>query len=234
MNKALPFFVLLALVSGTSTSVADPYASVHWDSCGSYQINKDFSGPDIYRQVVRGYGFQEPITGYTIRLHLQASNVYNYPSRPLPDAWRFDPNGCQGNRLIAGAGGGGCPILGSGPRLNDVTFEESFGALDIILSVSHDLFVPSPETVYSLWVLNYDHSYSVAGPQEPGFACGDADAQVCFVIEDGDWYDAQSNPHPIRFECCWGISWQEEPGLGCFADLPVEPSTWGAIKSAYK
>jgi len=222
--------LLVVLVAGSSPASAVPFAQVRWDSCGSYEFNKPFQGPGTYHQVITGRGFQLPVLGHTIRLRATSSNVYGYPYRPIPDAWRFDSEGCQAGRLELGAKPQPCPFLGSGVMAIAIEAEHDGFDLHILVSFSYEPTVPDPNVTYELGQLAYDHSRSAAGLQDPAIACGHADQEMCFVIEEASWADANGDSHPIGFEYFSGVSWQDPIGFFCFADVPVEPATWGGSR----
>jgi len=222
--------LLMVLVAGSSPASAVPFAQVRWDSCGSYEFNKPFQGPGTYHQVITGRGFQLPVLGHTIRLRATSSNVYGYPYRPIPDAWRFDSEGCQAGRLELGAKPQPCPFLGSGVMAIAIEAEHDGFDLHILVSFSYEPTVPDPHVTYVLGELAYDHSRSAAGLQDPAIACGHADQEMCFVIEEASLADANGDSHPIGFEYFSGVSWQDPIGFFCFADVPVEPATWGGSR----
>jgi hypothetical protein len=210
-------------------SAAAQTASVHWDDCNLWATNKQFTGSAVYRQVLSGWGYDAPMRGYSIRIRITSSNVYNLPYAPPADAWRFDPAGCNAGRAAASTSVQSCAVLGTGTSVV-VTYDGS--AVRVTLTATHDVVDPLPNVTYVLGEIAYDHSASAVGPQDPGM-CGNADMPACFVIEAAEWYDAQNVAHPIQFELFSGVSWQDPNKGTCFYDLPVQPVPWTAVKRLY-
>jgi hypothetical protein len=105
----------------------------------------------------------------------------------------------------------------------------------LVLTVLFDEVAPDPAVTYLLGEILYDHTRSVVGPPASNDGCGGVERQMCFTLEDAQWLDAESAPHPFKCLGLCGLAWQEgRPGLGCFGDLPVRRTTWGAIKSFYR
>src|SRR5262245_64985774 len=82
--------------------------TLHWDGCDSHVVDKSFTGPGTYRQVVSASGLDAPMRGYSVRIRATASNVYNVPREPPLDAWRFDAAGCNAGGATVGAGAPPC------------------------------------------------------------------------------------------------------------------------------
>ena len=205
-----------------------------WGSCDSDQLEASFTGPGVYRQVISAVGFDAPVHGYSVRLRLTASNVYDWPTLVLPDAWRFDrPSGCQSEQLTVRTLDAACPSLGG----DEVSFAVSYSFdgfdLEIWLLAGFPVLQPDPDTRYTLFALDFDHARSAPGPQDPAEACGGADERVCFVLRDARWNDPTMQSHPILFEPFFGASW-EDGSDACFGDLAVQPSHWTAAKKLYR
>lgn len=232
MRKAA-LITILALSSWNAPCPADPSAVLSWDSCGSQQVDKPFSGPGVYRQVISGTGFAGIVRGYVVRLHITASNVYDWPSLVLPDAWRFDrPLGCQAERLEISLSSVPCPGFAASQPSFAVSYDYNGFDLDITLLAAFDPVQSDPSTGYTLFALDYDHARSAPGPRDPAEACGEAERRVCFVIRDARWTDANLVSHPIFFDPFFGLSWQDD-GLSCFGDLAVQRMHWTAVKVLY-
>jgi hypothetical protein len=213
---------------------ADPGVWLSWDQCGSGLTNRPFSGPGVYRQVISGFDFAGMVRGYSVRLHVTSSNVYDAPSLVLPDAWRFDrPAGCQAEQLDVGSSAAACPALTEGQMSFAVSYDFDGFDLDITLLAAFDPVPAAPGAQYTLFALDYDHGRSAVGPRDPAEACGEAERRVCFVIRDASWTDANLVAHPMRFEPFMGISWQDDD-FGCFYDLAVQPVPWTAAKQLYR
>jgi hypothetical protein len=232
MGRRIRTFVLPGLVFAATWLApgrGHAYLTLHWDACDSYAIDKSFTGPGVYRQIVSVWGLDAPMRGYSIRIRATMSNVYDQPYEPPADAWRFDAAGCNAGGATAGAAVQPCPDLGSGASVA-VTYDGQ--AVYVTVSATHELFDPAPNVQYILGRIDYDHSGSAAGPHDPAVACGYAELPACFVIDQATWFDAQNVAHPLDFEFFSGVAWQ---GWGhCFGDLPVQPAHWSVVKSLYK
>lgn len=226
--------MLLALVGWSAAGAAAPSATLSWDDCDSQSKDRSFAGPGAYRQVVSAAGFEGVLRGYRIRLHLTASNVYDWPSLVLPDAWRFDrPDGCQAERLGIDTASDLCPGFAPGATSFAVSYDFDGFDLDITLLAAFAPVQPDPSLQYTLFALDWDHARSAPGPHDPAEACGNADQRICFVLRDAQWSDADLQSHPIAFEPFWGLSWQDSEG-SCFWDLAVQPSHWTGVKTLYR
>lgn len=227
LRSLIGSILVVALASiGSATAQT---ATLHWDDCTSWTANKQFAGPAGYRQVLSGWGYDVPLRGYSIRIRITSTNVYNQPYAPPAEAWRFDPAGCNGGRAAASTSVQSCPVLGTGTSVV-ATYDGS--AVRVTLTATHDVVDPLPNVIYVLGEIAYDHSASAVGPQNPGM-CGNAEVPACFAIEAAEWYDAENVAHPIDFEPFVGVSWQD-PTMGhCFGDLPVQAVPWTAVKRLY-
>jgi hypothetical protein len=193
----------LLTLGAAGPASATPVAYLHWDDCHAWQLSKVFTGPDIYSQVITGQGFASPVRGHELTLRVTAANLFNYPNIPLPEAWRFDPAGCQAGRLDVTPSGTNqpCPPLASTGATETTGFQ--YDGLDLYVTIrfTYDLVTPSVSTTYLLAQMDYDHLFSGPGPQNPPY-CGFVDDQVCFTLVDGAWL-TRSAPHLINTHIGW-------------------------------
>jgi hypothetical protein len=224
--------VVASFLAGSSVH-AQPHAWLNWDACSTpfSNLTKFFSGPTVVHEVVSASGFSGTVTGYVLKLVVQSDNLYNFPSNPLPDAWRFDGAGCQTGHLSITPDGAGCGALAPTGATTFMSAGLVGQQLLITYSVTFPPYTPAA-TNFVLADLAFDHAQSAAGTPPSG--CGGAERQACFTIQSASWLDVYLTAHPISFETFSGLEWQPSPGLGCLGDLPVHNSSWGTLKTLYR
>ena len=226
--------VVLGACSFASPGSAAPSAWLNWGNCSApfTNLTQTFGGPGVYHEVVSASDFSGTVTGYVLKLVVQADNLYNFPSSPLPDAWRFDPAGCQAGHLAITPDHSGCNALAPAGAFSSVSASYVGQQLVISYAVTFPGYVPDPATTFVLADVAYDHALSVVGTPPTG--CGGVDRQACFKILQATWLDSYSVAHAIGFETFTGLEWQPNVGLGCLGDLPVRGSSWGSLKTLYR
>lgn len=167
-RAALAFAAELALpVQGVAQVPAHPTLDLHWNRPdGHYKRNFEGPGPvDIY---VTLRGLREPITAHQIWLTVTWDYWGHTGDKPLPDAWRFDPDGCQAGRACMQTGQLS-PYL-SGPPTSEarelglVEYDEGTHRLRVgMAEIYGRTAVLDPESTYTVLRLRFDHSFSVAG-----------------------------------------------------------------------
>jgi hypothetical protein len=88
--------ISMSAMGAATPAAATPVALLHWDDCNSGQLNKVFTGPVIYSQVITAEGFASAVRGHEVTLRLTAANLYN-PERSIAGR-RTDPAGCRAGR----------------------------------------------------------------------------------------------------------------------------------------
>jgi hypothetical protein len=168
--------LLLAVVASTAYGET---VRLSWNSCDPWNRNTNFADPggyDYYKLVISATGCDGPYVGHESVIETSPSYV--------PDAWRFDDNGCQtGSQLSISTNALSkvCPAFRGGGAVA-VTSYTVDGNARIHLGISFAPFTPSPTTLYTLWQLTFDHTYSVSGPSNPGEGCGGAEQQLGFSV----------------------------------------------------
>jgi hypothetical protein len=225
--------IFLALAAIAVPCWASPLIHLQWSACpaSTWQENRNFTGPGNYRQVIVGSGFDQRITGYTLKIRGLAANVYDGATDPPPNAWRFDPAGCQAGHLQASVSSATCPTLGGTSPSVTTSSSLDQNTLYVTVEVRFPAVQPNPSTTYDILALDFDHLNSLIGPQGPS-GCGGADERMCFTIWEAHWFDQFSESHAFYFELFSGVSWQDPRGT-CFGDLPVTPLPWSRIKALY-
>jgi hypothetical protein len=197
----------------------------------------------IYNLVESEIGVGDANVAHDSNVHIGAF------SGPIPDAWRFDDTGCQTGSQIniaSSALSKACPLL-KGPAPLPITnffVDPGTGEADIRLSVAYDTFTPLGTTRYTLWQVQFNHSFSSAGPTPPDQStCGGADLcenlnlTYAFLLTTANTHDNLTScdtdpaypagvfpgPSPAGF-----ATWNG----GCHP-VAVQPSTWGHLKGLY-
>src|SRR5258707_15887970 len=84
--RALALSILLLGVVANG-AIADPVVDLSWNGCAG-PIDRTVAAGDQPELYVSVLGQSQTSIGYTINLRLTTPSVY-------PDAWRFDPSGCE-------------------------------------------------------------------------------------------------------------------------------------------
>lgn len=232
MRTAVTWAFLASLAIAPRGS-ADPYFEVHWDDCNSHEFNQEFAGPSTYRQVILAGGLDASLRSLTFMIRVTTTNIYNLPTLSTPNAWRFDsPAGCQAGRLAVSIEPVDCPVLPD-PEPSFTVTPEVVGK-DLVITFTRTFAEgvdADPETRYTLFVLDFDHTRSAAGQQDPATACGNVDQLVCFQAMNGTWTNVVSTRPLWASNLAGGISWQDHGW--CFVTA-VEPIQWSKVKALYR
>jgi hypothetical protein len=182
----------------------------------------------------------------------------------VPDAWRFDPAGCQGGRLTLAqpAPTGAClPLRGTHPtelsQVDYIAFPPgawSGGKQIIRFLAQFDPMVADPTKTYTIARFVFDHSNSVLGSTSAADACGCQERPLCIslaqaIYEDGDGVErsfsiASSSIHwndPANSLICPYGPDLCDPDCGWYGDTTcvatptaAERQTWGRVKASYR
>lgn len=239
-RRLLPFYtasVLVLILSGpTSASTID----LSWDACSPILAEKDASSSmTVYVSVI---GQSVPHKAYQFWLTMKASG-----DGELPDAWRFDVDGCQGNSRItiehaaAANCANCCPSFESLPSLQiqasylTSILSEAEGGGPNVPHMGLANAYPSGNTVatnptvrYQLGSIVFDHSASLVGPG----SCGGFERAVTLSLipRKCEWIPAAWDGTETRFEI--GQGWLTvRPNA---QSVPASEATWGQIKSHYR
>jgi hypothetical protein len=176
----------------------------------------------------------------------------------VPDAWRFDADGCQGasfiqiNHLPPGTAVKTCPAF-FGPisvlQIKEYKFIEPPSVYDatLIKGALSNAYPNGNTTLaanrYFLAQFVFDHSFSVNGPGTPGTDCGGFETPMCIALLQGQ-RDVQTEGSTCKYvsfatgtEVPFDTStnnWLTTLGLAGCPATPVENKTWGQIKSQYR
>jgi hypothetical protein len=240
-SLALSILLLGVVANG---AVADPVVDLSWNGCAGPIDRAVAAGdkPELYASVL---GQSQTSIGYTIKLRLSTPSVY-------PDAWRFDPSGCEPfGTFQAGQDAPppvavSCPPLhGSVPSSLGKTFSydgvNDAAAIEISVGYPGNLGqgnpgATNPSQRYHLAVVRFDMTKGVTGPSSPAGFCGGLEKPMCITVTSAQWGDPAGVLHswtlgnssltandPQNSSHC--------PGIGPTA---AQRSTWGSIKSQYR
>lgn len=193
---------------------------------------------------------QIPLTAY--RVHV----ILGHWDGTLPDAWRFDAEGCQGSAsaIVRGvpppALVNTCPAFGGTAQSLGVSGITVFPfvwrgpdrlLLRAFLGSSFDREVrPDPARRYFLAQFQFDHSASIDGVSIPGVSCGGMELGMCLALDfDGFWGGEGSgftrSPDGVSLGFLSGSNgWLTTNGSTGCPSVPARASTWGGIKSQYR
>lgn len=211
-----------------SNAHADGALTLSWNSCAWVQ-NLNFTGPgQVAKAVVSVSGETRQHKGNRIQISLGTG---------LGDAWRFDAAGCNVGQVginTAGLNKACGAFQGTNPLpIFNYAYDEITGKALLDMLNAYDMAVGT-NLAQTLYQINFDHTFSDAGPQDPLLACGHADDPVCLHIVYGEhlYPDLTSGTYNIANE--W-VTWQDAGnGTGCPGATQNENSTWGRVKGLYR
>jgi len=93
---------------------------------------------------------------------------------------------------------------------------------------------PNPATRYFLAEWNFDQTFGAVGPSDPGATCGGLEVPVCFAVSWATWLDMQGNEIPWTVGQSYVTSNDAANSSHCPGSVPVQPKTWGSLKSQYR
>lgn len=223
--KATRIFASLILVAATAGAAQAQFVRCSWNTCDPQVVNQNFEGPAQYKLVLSMVQAELPNVGHD-------ASIFLYPS--VPDAWRFDDIGCQtGAQLILSTNGFSktcAPMRGSNPF--PITFYGYDGPTQraqLRLLNTYDTFDPAGATRYTLWVVTFDHSFSVAGPGAPGETCGDADKGLALEVRNAEYLRADGGKDFPQTQ-----AGDANPCLWNMGPVATERSTMGRLKAQYR
>ena len=245
--KVTRILAALTLVVGFAGSAhAAGCARLSWGTCDPWVETTNFSVPQTYRLVWSITGTGDTNAGTDGNIH-----IGNFGSGPVPDSWRFDDAGCQTGSQLGlnhAALSKACAVFQGANSLQITQYALDLqGQADLRLSNTYDLFTPLPANRYTVWFIDFNHSFSVTGPSAPdGSNCGGAEQCENLNLTYMQ-YLKTDNTLPFVPSCDSDPafppgSWQaQSPGTasgfalwngGC-RPVATQPSTWGRVKGLY-
>ncbi len=237
-GMALTTLAVLATMPAGATTL-----DLSWNRCAPIESNFiPGSEPGAISLYASATGQVEPHMGYEVWLLLGDANDV------LPDAWRFDADGCQGpnrlqiDHLPPAAAVKTCPSFqGANQSLQIKAFQfappalgvpTTLGNLVIANSYPDGVATPDPNLRYFLARYFFDHfESSVEGEGTPGVSCGGFERPVCFSVfaPRCNWQVANFGA-VVPFEIGQGFA----TFRGECKSVPATNTTWGQIKGQYR
>lgn len=230
---------VLGMLSIPSTGHAAPTVSLTWDDCAG-PVNKASSGPGSYSLFASVIGMDEGHKAYEVWIKFGDS------SDNVPDAWRFDPAGCQGNAgaavdyLPSPAIAASCPALHENLQSLQIiavdrwpeTLGEPTTLMRALVAVAYPAGVasPDPNQRYFMARFAFDHASSVNGTGAAATTCGGFETPIDFGIHRSKYVTFDGMEHSFAYAANPVATFNSEKG----AAVPAHPSTWGAIKNQYR
>src|SRR5262245_15206971 len=236
--RALLAISFASLAWATQGWAQNPQVMVSWgNQCPTIETNKDFTGPALYSLWIG-------LKNLTVADRNVAFDVSLFYGPTVPDAWRFEINGCQTparammNELPNTKA---CPaMVGANPEtITDFYYDSVTQRMQIRLASVYNAFNPSPGITYTLWNVIFDHTHSVSGADADPGTCDNAGLPLCLSIPDPS--DPEFPPLLITTDNTvvyfhfanpsdQFVSWNS----GCDPPVPSGQTTWGKIKESYR
>lgn len=263
---ALP--VALAIwISGGQAAWAEGVVRLSWDtpagSPGQVVGAKQYGGPGGYDIWLTLSGQSTPVRCFEIWLDLQSARPGCQPAPPLPEAWRFDGEGCAAGQAcfewnsLAGTD----PVSVAGRQFtSSISYDPTLGRERIVIAEcdAEPLSTPDPTKTYTLARIHFDHTGSCAGEE---------DSALITLVTAG-WVPIDPNgsngpesywPSDSPLTLNWNLSnstqplcesslgeskallglnsgcCQNDPNMApCEGAVPAREMSWGRMKAAYR
>jgi hypothetical protein len=252
--------ILLACAMGLTLAVTDGWAangviSLNWGTgCETPVITNLVPTSAPQSLFVSEIGNDQTHRAYQIRFFIADATHH------VPDAWRFDAEGCQSalgslltiNHTPVGVVSKTCPPfqswLVSSIQIKDYSFLYPGTAYPktqirgVLASTYPQGTTSNPAQRYFLAEFRFDHSWSTAGPSTPGTSCGGFETPMCILLLTGEPWDHGAEGTSSYLRMSDGVELPFDPGqtwvtvnglTGC-PRVPAAPSTWGQVKNAYR
>jgi|SRR5688572_2373638 len=235
-------FWLVGGLSHSEEAFAEPVVQLAWHTCGSSgatDLVTESKGSDVFL-VAWVEGQEAGHQGYSVTIEWKAA-----AGGSLPDAWRFDSEGCQPESLIrvdhlnpiphtASCWTGLCGTS-SFSRQSSMIYEPSTGTARLSLEVLYPQGIPAgnPSLRYLLTRTTFFLStFGREGESEIG-TCGGLEQPVCFRLVDARYQNLAGTWVPWTIgNSIVSVHGESVPAPDCLA-VPARPSTWGRIKTQY-
>jgi hypothetical protein len=245
-----------APVVSAQTGPGAGLVEISWDRCAPIVPTRfPTAGPIVFFASVIGHS--SPHQRYEIRFLLRNDD---YP-HVLPDAWRFDPDGCNAGSFQFTGSPAFAEIPENCPVFVPITVQRvSVARFDLVdpswgfspgigtgyLGLSYaNGGAGSPNhdanQRYLLGRFTFDHTWSVSGPTpDDGSACGGLEKGMCVHLFGShcQWTDLTGTTWGFATSPQWLVVKGTGSGFGCFVPdfdpTPAPASTWGSIKAQYR
>jgi hypothetical protein len=243
-SKAFALAAIL-LAAAASHAFANPAVSLSWNSCTG-PTNRTVSAGDVVDLYVSVLGQSQAARAYECFI------LVGYTTRTVPDAWRFDPTGCEGsanlqiNHLAPAAVAGTCPSFQGdlfSLQIKDFTYDPVSQFARITLEDAYpnngagNPAATDPTQRYFLEDVHFDMQKASAGATPVDLStCGGVERPVCFQLSDAEWIDLNigDNVWPIASPSVTANDPTNSTRCPGLIPTASRPSTWGAIKNQYR
>lgn len=217
---------------------ATPTVSVHWGGCPfptPDPTNRDAGTGPTETITVTVNGLSGPVRGAQVWLLFSSQGS-------LPDAWRYDPGGCEAGRLTMGPGIriGSCPPLdGANPlEVSKFEYDPQTGNGRLVYARTYEGFVADPNVTYTLGRFTFDHS-----APDP---CSCLEVPLCIHIINATWVDGNIIEYSFAIAREY-LNWNDPVNsvhcpfphgdlatVGTCIPTPAASSSWGRVKVSYR
>jgi len=244
MRKLLTMMSALAVLAiAVPAHAAVGVFNLSWDTCTG-PLDRTMTQDGLNSLYCSVIGHDVPHLGYDVKV------IYgNGTTRGVPDAWRFDPPGCQGSAFVTLDHLAPAAVIKTCP-----SFQPAVGSVPIKdVSLIAGTLPPYDNTLMRITVANgypdggglninpatryflarflFDHTFSVNGATTPGADCGGLATSICFATANASFLE--TGGAEIFFDNT-GNRTASANGVGGCTPTPVVNKTWGAIKSQYR
>ena len=230
MRKLLMGMAILSTLAVAGVSrAAIGTVDLSWDGCTG-PVDKTTTTPGIYNLFITELGHDQPHKAYDVRI------IYGDATQNVPDAWRFDADGCEGTSLITqDVTSKLCPPFWQNApgalQIKKVEFsppQDGYATtlMRILLANAYgEVNVVVPTTRYLLEVIKFDLSAAVVGAGSPPATCGGFEVPMNFKLTYAIWLDLAGNEIPFN---------RSRTTVSFNGVVPVRAETCGSIKSQYR
>ena len=255
MIRWLPLVLLLVLARPAAASLEASWGS----ACTPIVTDRLLpAGATQSRLFFSVTGLSGTVQAFQFRFSYGSRFSPDYPNCGafvVPDAWRFDLDGCGGPSLVQiklTARDVACPHIfpPGGAEVTKITYDPLVSQATIIIAQSFLTAVTAdPSIRYHLADLLFDHTLAVNGPGSPPNTCGGFEAPICFTLQGGE-YDAHGDCEPSDggvYLDANGVEHSFGPypnviatfrtdaaSVACDGATPARPTTWGALRAQYR
>ena len=245
MRKLLTGFTVLAALAVAGTGyAANGVVDMSWDNCSPIVQDKTTTTAGVYSIYVSELGNDTFHRGHQVRV------IYADQTASVPDAWRFDPVGCQGTAFVTLDHTAPAAVVKTCPSFSqtagavavknvdftDVNDPYALTTMRVVVASGYsDGATAIPTTRYFLASFKFDHTFSVVGATTPGSTCGGFEGSVCFKLTTATYADAAlvetSFDRAVAPGAPLFVTFNGPAGCG---GVPAKPTTWGSIKGQYR
>ncbi len=226
VTRILALVVLMVVIAGAVQ--AQETTRLAWNSCNAVP-DQTFTGPAIYKLVLSCIGATGLYSGHDTLVNLG-------PAFPIPDAWRFDDLGCEGNTLIAFSNAGlvkTCPALqGTAPLgITNYGYDTNISPyVQIRMANTFNEFNAVSTQRYTLFIVSFDMTYAVTGPGDPPNSCGGAEIGMNFQSMGTEFLHTDGHLSKDTTNSELFATWQGG------APIPTQTTTttWSRMKGLYR